>query len=109
MCFDKWVPASTLVSKYTKESPKLQTIIGADDINQGALGDCYQLSAIASLTETETRAIGGDFNKVVSKLMMDNTPELNSSGIQVFNIFIDGEFYPVKINELIPSKDNDYV
>jgi len=41
MCFDKWVPASSLVSKYSKDAPKLYTIIGADDINQGALGDCY--------------------------------------------------------------------
>jgi len=40
--------------------------------------------------------------------MEGNTPELNNSGVYLFNLFIDGEFYPVKVNELIPSKDNDY-
>jgi len=81
MHFEKWLSAHEIIRRERKEEPVLYKEIGADDIKQGALGDCYFLSSIASLAETETRKIEGGFSRVLSTMMANNTPQLNATGI----------------------------
>ena len=65
--------------------------IEPDDIIQGALPNCYFLSALSSLAENPSR---------VRQLFI--TQQVNSAGIYVIRFFINGEFQDIVIDDQIP-------
>ena len=74
------------------------------DINQGMLGDCWLLAAIASLTQEE---------KLMDKVLdVDNLNDFESSsycGAFKFNVWQDGEWTEVIIDDRLPTYRNKLV
>jgi calpain-15 len=70
--------------------------ISWDDINQGALGDCYFLSTIASLAEWPHR---------IEKLIVSK--EVNSAGVYSIRICDMGEWKEVILDDTFPCYPND--
>lgn len=74
------------------------------DINQGMLGDCWLLAAIASLTQEE---------KLMNKVLdLDNLDDFSSSsycGAFKFNVWQDGEWTEVIIDDRLPTYRNKLV
>lgn len=66
-----------------------------NDINQGALGDCYFLAALSSLAEFEDR---------VKDMFV--TKEINAAGIYMVKMFINGNEQPVIVDDFLPTKKN---
>ena len=70
------------------------------DINQGMLGDCWLLAAIASLTQEE---------KLMNKVLdLDNFDDFRSGALK-FNVWQDGEWTEVIIDDRLPTYRNKLV
>jgi hypothetical protein len=67
--------------------------IETDDIRQGALQDCYFLSALAALTE---------FPELIHRIFESH--EISEEGYYELNYFIDGEWQKVFIDDYLPVK-----
>ena len=67
--------------------------IEPNDINQGALGDCYFLAALSSLAEVPHR---------VRAMFM--TDVVNSAGIYMVRFFINGQDTPIIVDDYLPCK-----
>ena len=65
----------------------------ADDIMQGALGDCWLLSAIS--------VVAGD-KTLVNKILV--TKKINQAGAYVVQFFIDGEWKKVLVDDRFPCR-----
>lgn len=65
--------------------------IDPNDVNQGALGDCYFLAALSSLAE---------FPKRVKKLFVTQT--VNRAGVYLVNFYLNGRETPVMIDDYLP-------
>lgn len=74
------------------------------DINQGMLGDCWFLAAVASLTQEE---------KLISRVLcLDDNADFGSSdycGALKFNIWQDGHWTEVIIDDRLPTYRNKLV
>ena len=70
----------------------------AGDIIQGSVGDCWFLSAAATIA---------DGRKDLMKHICNNRSELNQEGKYIFNLFIDGRWTEVIVDDYLPviSKD----
>ena len=74
------------------------------DINQGMLGDCWFLAAVASLTQEE---------KLINRVLcLDENVDFGSSnycGALKFNIWQDGHWTEVIIDDRLPTYRNKLV
>ena len=68
--------------------------ITPDDIQQGALGDCYYLSALSSLAEHPEN---------IADLF--HTKEVNAAGIYLMIFYINGIRTPVIVDDYLPCKN----
>ena len=74
------------------------------DINQGMLGDCWLLAAIASLTQEEKL-----MNKVLCTDDCDDFASSSYCGVFKFNVWQDGEWTDVIIDDRLPTYRNKLV
>ena len=74
------------------------------DINQGMLGDCWLLAALASLTQEEKL-----MNRVLSSGEYDDFDSPGYCGAFKFNIWQDGEWTEVIIDDRLPTYRNKLV
>jgi calpain-15 len=65
-----------------------------DDISQGSVGNCYFLSALASLAE---------YPSLIRRLF--NTDEVSKTGMYAVNLYINGEFKMVEIDDFFPCTE----
>lgn len=65
-----------------------------NDIDQGALGNCYYLATLSSLAEFEDRVKA-----------MFVTKEVNEAGIYLMKFFINGREQEVVVDEHLPCWD----
>ena len=80
--------------------------ITPNDINQGALGNCYYLSVLSAMAEFPER-IEACFH----------TKEPNSAGIYLMSLYVNGAITPIIVDDYVPvqgdnpcfssSKDNE--
>jgi hypothetical protein len=82
-----WIRASELF----KKREKVYESLCADDIEQGLLGDCYLLAAIAALAEFPGR---------VQKLFLQQ--ERNEAGCYVVKLFVSGQYVNVTVDDYFP-------
>ncbi|KAK2560966.1 Calpain-9 [Acropora cervicornis] len=102
----EWLrPQELLDRQEVKE--KAQLLVGGAsrlDINQGMLGDCWFLAAVASLTQEE---------KLINRVLcLDDNADFGSSnycGALKFNIWQDGEWTEVVIDDRLPTYRNKLV
>jgi calpain-15 len=66
-----------------------------NDIKQGHLGDCYYLSAIASVAELQER---------IKKVFV--TTETNAAGCYVVRLCIAGEFHEIVLDDKLPTNED---
>ena len=86
---------------------KPQMLVGGAsrlDINQGMLGDCWLLAAIASLTQEEKL-----MNRVLCHGEYDDFTSSSYCGAFAFNIWQDGEWTKVIIDDRLPTYRNKLV
>lgn len=76
---------------YGKGNFCLYNKIGPSDIKQGYCGDCYFLSSISSLAESEER---------VKELFL--TKEINKAGCYAVQLYINGELRTVVVDDYFP-------
>ena len=69
--------------------------IQPNDIHQGELGTCYYLAVLSSLAEVPLR--------VKSRFI---TQEVNSAGIFLVTLFINGVITPVIVDDYFPTKSD---
>ena len=84
-----------------QSSEKAEFVVGGAsrlDINQGMLGDCWLLAAIASLTQEE-----GLMNKVIRLDKYDKFGSPGYCGAFQFNIRQDGHWEEVIIDDRLPT------
>ncbi|XP_027043249.1 calpain-9-like isoform X2 [Pocillopora damicornis] len=84
-----------------QSSEKAEFVVGGAsrlDINQGMLGDCWLLAAIASLTQEE-----GLMNKVIRLDKYDKFGSPGYCGAFQFNIWQDGHWEEVIIDDRLPT------
>ncbi|XP_029203083.2 calpain-9-like isoform X2 [Acropora millepora] len=102
----EWLrPQELLDRQGVKE--KAQLLVGGAsrlDINQGMLGDCWFLAAVASLTQEE---------KLINRVLcLDENVDFGSSnycGALKFNIWQDGNWTEVIIDDRLPTYRNKLV
>eukprot|EP00826_Nyctotherus_ovalis_P053099 TRINITY_DN6845_c0_g2_i2.p1 TRINITY_DN6845_c0_g2~~TRINITY_DN6845_c0_g2_i2.p1 ORF type:complete len:802 (-),score=268.47 TRINITY_DN6845_c0_g2_i2:162-2567(-) len=82
-----WARASQLF----KGREKVYESFAAEDIEQGVLGDCYFLAAIAALAEFPGR---------VEKLFLQK--ERNEAGCYAVRLFINGQFVDIVVDDYFP-------
>ncbi|KRX05713.1 hypothetical protein PPERSA_09853 [Pseudocohnilembus persalinus] len=86
----KWTRAQEI---YPDKQVKIfQGKIEPNDIKQGALGDCYFLSALSVLAEREN---------LIEKLFVSK--EVNQEGVYGIVMCIDGEFQEILVDDWIPT------
>jgi len=73
--------------------------IDANDIQQGQLGDCYYLSALAVLGAAQTRA---------RFVFVDGEDEWRECGAFCIRFYADGKEDLVIVDDYFPLKDGDY-
>ena len=89
----RWAKASELV-------PGARLFINSPnpvDVAQGALGDCYLLSALCVLAERPAR---------IHKLF--ETTELNRAGVVACKLFLHGELRSVLVDDYLPTIRGDF-
>ena len=80
----------------------------ANDISQGSIGDCWFISALASLVGPKIDEKPKIKDTTIQRLLQ---PEFNASevakvkGIYKFNFFKMGQFVDVIIDDFLPSED----
>eukprot|EP00826_Nyctotherus_ovalis_P043558 TRINITY_DN45_c0_g1_i4.p1 TRINITY_DN45_c0_g1~~TRINITY_DN45_c0_g1_i4.p1 ORF type:complete len:779 (+),score=212.20 TRINITY_DN45_c0_g1_i4:210-2546(+) len=82
-----WMRASELF----KGKEKIYESFSADDIEQGVLGDCYLLAAVAALAEFPGR---------VQQLFLQQ--ERNNAGCYVVRLFICGQYVNIHVDDYFP-------
>eukprot|EP00347_Sterkiella_histriomuscorum_P024013 403332608 len=84
---------------YGKGNYDLYKTIGPSDIRQGACGDCYFLSSIASLAENPDRVKAIFINK-----------EINKAGCYAMNMYVNGEPQVIVVDDYFPfnERKNDW-
>ena len=82
-----WKRASEIFPEFLLFEGKIEF----NDIKQGNLGNCYFLSALASLTE---------FPNLIFKIF--KTKEVSQTGLYEISLFIDGEWQIVIVDDFIP-------
>jgi len=65
--------------------------VSPNDINQGALGNCYFLSALSSLAE---------FHQNIENRF--ETKQINAAGIYLLTFYVNGVLTPVVVDDWIP-------
>jgi hypothetical protein len=83
----EWKRAGEIFDDYLLFDEKIEF----DDINQGSLGNCYFLSAIAAISE---------FPEMIYQIF--RTKEKNSEGYYEVILFIDGEWQIVFVDDYFP-------
>ena len=84
----------------------------ADDISQGAIGDCWFISALASLVGPRSQPKPQIKQFAIDRLLQ---PEFNASkaakmkGIYKFKFFKMGQFVDVIIDDFLPSEDKNKI
>jgi len=86
----RWQP----VSEIFKGKAKIYDSFSCEDVQQGALGDCYLLSAIAALAEFPAR---------VQQLFVQR--DTNKAGCYVVKFFLCGQYVNVAVDEFFPIND----
>lgn len=90
----EWARASEMFS-----NPKVFAgRIDAHDILQGEIGDCYFMSAMASCAEVPKR---------IKELFL--TRQVNTAGIYLLSLYVNGQKTPVIVDDYFPSRDNSPV
>ncbi len=87
----EWKRLSEIFSEYEMFVGKIEM----DDIKQGSLGNCYFLSALASLTE---------YPKLITNMFRN---EKNKGGYYEIVLFIDGEWQVVIVDDYFPTSKKD--
>lgn len=77
-----------------KGNTKLYETFSCEDVSQGALGDCYLLSAIAALAEFPAR---------VQQLFVQQ--DTNKAGCYVVKIFLCGQYVNIVVDDFFPIND----
>ncbi|GBG77348.1 hypothetical protein CBR_g23680 [Chara braunii] len=90
LAVNDWDRAENVFKKANKKPRLFSGPTKPQDVRQGALGDCWFLSAVAVLTEER------EIKDVVI------TPEYNEEGIYTFRFCIQGEWQPVIVDDWIP-------
>ncbi|KRX05712.1 hypothetical protein PPERSA_09852 [Pseudocohnilembus persalinus] len=81
-----------------KQVKIFQGKIEPNDIKQGALGDCYFLSALSVLAEREN---------LIEKLFVSK--EVNQEGVYGIVMCIDGEFQEILVDDWIPTTKSGHI
>lgn len=84
------------ISQIYKKPEVFKNSISPDDISQGALGNCYFLSALSSLAEFQQN-IENRFE----------TKEVNSAGIYLLTLYVNGVLTPIIVDDWIPVTRNN--
>lgn len=67
--------------------------IDPDDVNQGNLGNCYFLATLSAIAEREKR--------IIERFL---TYKVNSAGIYLVTIFVNGTLTPIIIDDWFPVR-----
>ena len=73
--------------------------IEPNDINQGALGNCWFLCSIACLAE---------FPQLIRKLFQEDSQELNDYGLYNITLCIDGQWRNYSLDDLMPCTSDNH-
>eukprot|EP00826_Nyctotherus_ovalis_P012553 TRINITY_DN1332_c0_g2_i1.p1 TRINITY_DN1332_c0_g2~~TRINITY_DN1332_c0_g2_i1.p1 ORF type:complete len:790 (+),score=282.59 TRINITY_DN1332_c0_g2_i1:141-2510(+) len=79
------------VKSIFKGAAKIYGSFSCDDVQQGALGDCYLLSAIAAVAEFPAR---------IEELFIQR--EVNKAGCYVVKLFLCGQYVNVAVDDFFP-------
>ncbi len=94
----KWLRPHELKDAKASEIELIKDGVGAGDVVQGELGDCYLLGAMSSIAAAAHK---GDTGGLLKKLIKSGAAELDK-GFVTFQLYSFGEWIDITVDTLVP-------